>query len=170
MPRAAVILCVLLSVSPLLAGDWPQWLGPNRDGVSEESVKPWRGPLKVLWRQAVGEGHSSPVVAAGRVFTHAKVAGQEGEEVVAWDVGTGKRLWRQAHNRPAFSNFFGNGPRSTPLVDGERVYTLGVSGVLACWKTAPENRETCSSPTVTGAPNASWAAPIAARRNASESR
>jgi outer membrane protein assembly factor BamB len=123
-------------IFPLLAADWPQWLGPTRDGVSPESVEPWTGPLKVLWRQPVGEGHSSPVVAVGRVFTHAKVAGSEREEVFARDAATGKLLWRHAYGRPPFSNFFGNGPRATPLVDGERVYTLGVSGILACWNAA----------------------------------
>ena len=49
------------------AGDWPQWLGPNRDGTSTEIVKPWTGEPKVLWRAKVGDGHSSPIVANGVV-------------------------------------------------------------------------------------------------------
>jgi outer membrane protein assembly factor BamB len=125
-----------LPVTSALAADWPQFLGPNRDNTSPESVEPWTGELRILWKQPVGEGHSSPVVAGGRVFTHAKQAGREGEEVVARDAATGNQLWRQAYNRPKFENFFGNGPRSTPVVDGDHVYTLGVSGILACWKTA----------------------------------
>jgi outer membrane protein assembly factor BamB len=120
----------------LPGADWPQWLGPNRDGVSTEQVEPWKGELKALWRQKVGEGHSSPVVASGRVFVHARVAGKEQEEVIAYDARTGKEQWRMAYDRPAFKNQFGNGPRSTPLVDGERVYTLGVTGLLACWDAA----------------------------------
>ena len=58
------------------AADWPQWLGPNRDGTSPEIVKPWTEPPKVLWRVAVGPGHSSPVVAGGRVYLHLPDAGQ----------------------------------------------------------------------------------------------
>ena len=87
-------LLLLLVVSTAQAADWPQWLGPNRDGSSVETVAPWNGPLKVVWRQPVGEGHSSPVVAAGKVFLHTRVADRDDEEVAgAPDVGVpqGKR-------------------------------------------------------------------------------
>ena len=71
------LFLVLLSGSLATAGDWPQWLGPNRDGTSPEKIAPWQQAPKVLWRQAVGEGHSSPVVADGRVFIHAKIKDKE---------------------------------------------------------------------------------------------
>jgi outer membrane protein assembly factor BamB len=135
MPRTAVA-GLLVALLAALAADWPQFLGPNRDNTSPEHVEPWTGELKIVWRQPVGEGHSSPIVAKGRVFTHAKVADKEDEEVTAWDASTGKPLWRKQYERPKFENFFGNGPRSTPVVDGDLVFTLGVSGVLACWKAA----------------------------------
>jgi outer membrane protein assembly factor BamB len=133
MRRIAGLSFVFLFASWTSAADWPQFLGPKRDNTSEEVVAPWTGTLKVLWREPAGEGHSSPVVAGGRVFTHAKVADREGEELIARDATTGKLLWRHAYGRPPFSSIFGNGPRSTPLVDGDRVYSFGASGDLGCW-------------------------------------
>src|SRR5205823_12930168 len=65
----AGLLCAKLAK----AGDWPQWFGLNRDGSSSETIAAWKEAPKVLWRQPVGEGNSSPVVANGRVFVHAKV-------------------------------------------------------------------------------------------------
>ena len=93
MPRLRA--CVALLVLPLLAAaeDWPQWLGPRRDGTSAEVVKPWKGDLKVLWRERVGPGHSSPVVAGGKVYLHTKVKDKEAEQVAAYDAKTGKELW-----------------------------------------------------------------------------
>ncbi len=129
------ILLFLFCVLPatLLAADWPQWRGPNRDGVSSERVEPWKGELKVVWKQPVGEGHSSPVVAADRVYLHVKVPNAEREEVLAFEAGTGKRLWSAGYERSPFHSEYGNGPRSTPLVDEGKVYTLGVTGLLTCW-------------------------------------
>ena len=57
----ALLLC---SASLSVAGDWPQWLGPNRDGTSPEKIAPWKGDLKVLWRGEVGEGHCAVDAAA----------------------------------------------------------------------------------------------------------
>src|SRR5262245_27802493 len=103
---AVLILGAFLS----LAADWPQWLGTNRNGVSTETVEPWKGELKIAWRQPLGEGHGGPVVANGRVFTHYKVAGKEQEEVAAFDAKTGKEIWKRTYDRPSFSNIYGNGP------------------------------------------------------------
>jgi outer membrane protein assembly factor BamB len=125
-----------MSTCVLLAADWPQWRGPNRDGVSSEKIQPWKGELKVLWRQAVGEGHSSPIVAGGRVFLHVKAADAEREEVIVFDAATGQPAWRSGYERTAFKNQYGNGPRSTPLWNDGKVYTLGVTGILACWDAA----------------------------------
>jgi len=126
-------LAVLLaSCSMAAAGDWPQWLGPDRNGSSREVVGPWKHPPKVLWRHAVGEGHSSPVVAGGRVVLHTKVNGKEEEEVTAYSARSGKRLWHTAYGRGSFSSLFGNGPRATPAVAAGRVYANGATGILTC--------------------------------------
>jgi outer membrane protein assembly factor BamB len=128
----ALLLCVGISS----AADWPQWLGPTRDGVSTETVSPWKEAPRALWKHPAGEGHSSPVVAGGRVFFHAKVQDKNEEEVVALDAATGKVLWQVAYPRASFSSVFGNGPRATPAVHGDKVYTFGVTGVLSCFEAA----------------------------------
>jgi outer membrane protein assembly factor BamB len=124
----AYLLCAGLAA----AGDWPQWLGPNRDGASSETIAPWKETPKVLWRHPAGEGNSSPVVANGRVFVHAKVKDKDEEEVLAVDASTGKLLWQVIHPRSAFTSPYGNGPRGTPAVSGDRIYTFGITGVLRC--------------------------------------
>jgi outer membrane protein assembly factor BamB len=128
------LFAVLLGCSFAAAGDWPQWLGPHRDTSSAEKVAPWKEAPKVLWRVAVGEGHSSPVVAGGRVFLHARVKDKNEEEVLAFDAKTGKPLWNTGYTRADFKSFFGNGPRATPAVVDGRVYTFGITGVLSCFE------------------------------------
>src|SRR5262249_60193416 len=96
-------------------------------------VGPGKGPLKVLWRLPVGEGHSSPVVSGGRVYLHAKVKDRDEEEVIALDATTGKEAWRTSYARGAFTNPFGVGPRGTPAVADGRIYTYGVTGILTCF-------------------------------------
>lgn len=134
MARSGLIVIVLLTTClPVVWADWPQWLGPRRDGSSEEAIEPWKESLRIRWRLPVGEGHSSPIVADGKVFLHARVAGAEAEEVVAVTAELGRVLWRQQYLRAPFNNQFGNGPRSTPLFDQGRLYTVGVTGLLTCW-------------------------------------
>ena len=123
----------LISLAHLQTGrasDWPGWLGPTRDGVSPETVQPWKGAPPVLWRIPTGEGHSSPVVADGKVLVFSKVKDQEAEELTCLDAATGKSLWTSPDPRPPFSNQFGNGPRATPLVANGTVFTHGASGML----------------------------------------
>lgn len=133
MPRLMSLIALILSSGLAAAGDWPQWLGPNRDGGSTEQVAPWKGPPKVLWRLPVGEGHSSPVVSGGRVYLHAKVKDKDEEEVVALDARTGKDAWRTSYMRGPFNNPFGVGPRGTPVVADGHIYTYGVTGILSCF-------------------------------------
>jgi outer membrane protein assembly factor BamB len=109
--------------------DWPQWRGPRRDGVSTEGglLKQWpaNGP-PLAWRTAgAGEGYSSFAVSGGRLYTLG--ARQGTEYVLAFDAATGKRLWEVANGR-RFENDRGSGPRSTPTIDGDRVYVFGSSG------------------------------------------
>jgi outer membrane protein assembly factor BamB len=131
--RSAAVLLFFPSI--LFAGDWPQWLGPKRDGSSTEKIAPWteKDPPKVLWRVAVGNGYSSPVVAGGRVFVHGHVKGKEEEEVVAFDAATGKQLWKETYERPTYKSILGTGPRATPTVAGKRLFTMGINGVLSCF-------------------------------------
>lgn len=123
--------------------DWPQWRGPQRNGISKETglLKEWPkdGP-KLLWSVSdLGTGYSTPSVADGRLYVIAN-AGTETESVQALDANTGKRLWstqigKVGTNRgPQYP-----GSRSTPTVDGDRLYALGSDGDLACLDTSTGN-------------------------------
>src|SRR5262249_37740714 len=127
------ILALLACSAPAAAADWPQWLGPHRDGTTEEKVAPWKEAPKVLWRMPVGEGHSSPVVAGGQVFLHTKVKDQDAEGAGAHDRKRGGELWRAASPRAKFPSLSGNGPQAPPAFAGGKLYTFGVTGVLTCW-------------------------------------
>jgi outer membrane protein assembly factor BamB len=134
MSRLLAALIVL--AAPLLArGDWPQWRGRDRDGHTHGARLPRKWPEKAsrpLWKQAVGEGQSSPVVARGRLF----VLGRENGKEMCWclDADSGKVRWQRGYDcvyKPADASA-GQGPKSTPTVDGDRVYLLGVAGLLHC--------------------------------------
>ena len=127
------LLLLLLAAPFAPAGDWPQWLGPNRDGISAEKVAPWKAAPKELWRQATSAGHSVPVVANGRVFIHAQVADKHEEELLALDAVTGKQLWRASYVRAPFKSIINTGPQATPCVVQGRVYAYGITGVLRCF-------------------------------------
>ncbi|HZT79684.1 MAG TPA: PQQ-binding-like beta-propeller repeat protein [Gemmataceae bacterium] len=133
MPYLRSTLILLACTACAAAADWPQWLGPRRDGSSPEKVAPWKEPPKALWRAPVGEGHSSPVVAAGKVFLHTKVKDRDAEEVAAYDAATGKELWKKSYPRAKFTSVFGTGPQATPAYADGKLYTFGVTGLLTCW-------------------------------------
>lgn len=124
------LIIAFLASTLCLAEDWPQWLGPNRNGVSQEAVEPWQEEPKVLWRKNVGIGYSAVVERDGRAFT----MGNEDDHDVLYclDPETGKEIWRASWTYPALYRGF-HGPRSTPAVDDERVYTVGHSGLVKCF-------------------------------------
>jgi outer membrane protein assembly factor BamB len=129
---AALLLPLSLSL-PLRADDWPQFLGPRRDGSSLETVTPWKGDLKPLWKKPVGEAHSSPVVADGVIYAFYQPKGKDADALAAFDARTGELKWEKSYDREKFTPLFGHGPRSTPLVFEDRVFTFGGTGILACW-------------------------------------
>ncbi|OWK40548.1 hypothetical protein FRUB_05467 [Fimbriiglobus ruber] len=124
----------MLLVPATMGADWPQWLGPKRDGGTTETVEPWKDAPKTLWKAKVGVGFSTPAVANGRVFVHARVNGKEREEMIAFDAETGKELWRTAYDRAPYSSVLNTGPQATPTVVGDRVYGFGITGVLTCFE------------------------------------
>src|SRR5947207_767893 len=136
MNAVRALAIILLAALTANAADWPQWLGPQRNGTTTEKVSSWKDVPKVLWRQPVGEGHSGPVVADGRVVLHARKNGQDQEEVIAFAADSGKELWHSGYPRPAFTNPFGNGPRAAPAINDGRVYTFGITGILTCFAAA----------------------------------
>src|SRR3954468_1958391 len=127
------LFTLLLTASLSQAADWPQFLGPNRDSSSPSKIAPWKGELKPVWKKPLGEAHSSPVVANGVVYAFFKPKGKEADALAAFDAATGELKWEKNYDREKFEPKFGAGPRGTPCVDGDNVYTLGNTGVLACW-------------------------------------
>lgn len=129
-------LTLTLTLALSRADDWPQWRGPARDGVSKETglLKEWpkAGP-PVRWKRTdLGEGYSAPVVAGGVVYLQTNAGGKE--SVVALDEKTGQDKWAteigevgNPKQTPPYP-----GTRSTPTVDGDRVYGLASDGTLAC--------------------------------------
>jgi outer membrane protein assembly factor BamB len=112
------------------AGDWPQWLGPNRDGSTSEIVKPWKVSPKVLWHVPVGPGHSSPIVARGLVYLFFQTPDADEEQLVSYVAATGQKYMWSNHARPPFNSPFGNGPRATPAIaPNGRITTHGVTGI-----------------------------------------
>jgi outer membrane protein assembly factor BamB len=126
--------------APVQAGDWPQWRGPNRDGISHETGLLTEWPTeetlrrRQLWERPTGQGFSSVAVANGRAYTMF----QDGErEVVAcWDAATGQPLWDYRYVA-RFVDAERIGPAATPTVVGDRIYTVGGTGVLLCLKAQP---------------------------------
>ena len=128
------VCCALMggSTTTLSAADWPQWLGPQRNGNSTEKVEPWTSEPAVVWKAEVGSGFSSPVVAGGRAFIHARIGQAQEEEVVAFDALTGNVIWRDKYTRAPYVSAVGGGPAATPTVSGNRIFTFGISGTLSC--------------------------------------
>jgi outer membrane protein assembly factor BamB len=130
------------------ADDWPQWMGPQRDGVWREDgvigTIPASG-LPVKWRTPVALGYAGPAVAGGRVFVmdYVRQSGETtnnsfntdelggAERVLCLDAATGKLLWKHEYARP-YNISYSSGPRCTPTVDGDKVYALGAEGNLWC--------------------------------------
>ena len=132
-----------------LADDWPQWQGPNRDGVWRESgiveKFPSSGP-PVRWRSDIGAGYSGPIVARGRVYItdrrqakdaatptdpFARGSVQGGERVLCLNEADGRTIWEQGYDC-VYSISYPAGPRVAPLVNQGKVYTLGAEGNLLC--------------------------------------
>jgi len=130
-PRAAALpLAACVVAGPAAAGDWPQFRGPNRDGISAESglLETWpEGGPKVLWRAALGDGFSALAVTAGRVYT--LFSRGDDEFAGCFDAASGAELWRTRLDR-AWRDEFGDGPRSTPTVDGDQLYAFSSRGKL----------------------------------------
>ena len=134
------VLCLRLAVVPATGSatsDWPQWRGPNRDGISQESglLKQWpAGGPKLLWQlNDIGDGYSGPAVVGTRIYLMSN-RGMENEFVQALSVKDGKVIWTtrvgnvgNPEQNPKYPK-----ARSTPTVDGNFIYALGSDGDLVC--------------------------------------
>lgn len=114
--------------------DWPGFLGPNRDSKSPETGirSDWTtDPPPLLWHLELGEGYAAPSVARGRLFYFTRFGDRA--RLVAVRAENGEELWRSEY-RTEYEDYYGydGGPRTAPLVDGPRVYSVGADGLLRC--------------------------------------
>ena len=131
--RLYVALSVLAQVWAQ-ASDWPQFLGPSRNGTCEGPAlaSAWssNGPA-IVWRKSIGHGFSGPAVAGSRLILFHRIEGQE--IVDCLDTKTGTRQWHFAYPTTYQDEFgFDDGPRATPTISGTRLYTFGAQGMLCC--------------------------------------
>lgn len=127
---AAMIMVLAGHSVPVRAGDWPQWRGPNHNGISEE--KNWNPKAlgeqpKILWSVELGEGFSSVSVNGGRVYSMGYRDGKD--TVYCLNIKDGKTLW--THSYPCKKGSHA-GPLATPVVDGDNVYTSSRQGQMFC--------------------------------------
>ena len=131
MKNALAIAAILFYALTTDAADWPQWLGPERNGVSGETglLNNWpeAGPT-VEWRIPLGRGFSGISIADGKVYTMYAESGDE--YAICLNAETGEELWRIRTGPYYQEQQGGDGPRSTPTVDGATVYVLSASGML----------------------------------------
>ena len=148
MKFLALAFLIAFGSTNLVAQDWPQWNGPNRDGsVPQQNLLttvPEKG-LEVLWRKPVSFGYAGPVIADGKVFLldYNKKSGDiinnpgkrdeltGDERVRCYSEDKGKLLWEYSYNRP-YSVSYGGGPRATPSFHNGKLYVLGSEGDLTC--------------------------------------
>lgn len=150
--RSRIVLIwmgIAMASGAVRADDWPQWLGPQRDGVWREKGLvekfPEGGP-PVKWRTPVGEGYSGPAVSQGKVIITDRILAQGAknadpfatntpvkgsERVLCLDEETGKILWKHEYDC-VYQLSYAAGPRTTPVITADRVYTLGAMGDLLC--------------------------------------
>jgi outer membrane protein assembly factor BamB len=131
LSRALIpVFCLLLSEA--LSADWPQWRGPNRDGVSPENVNanwPAQGPA-VLWRASLGTGFSSFAISHGRAYNMGNA--HDRDTIWCFDAATGNEIWRHTYDAQLGPQYYEGGPGSTPTVESNRVFTISKWGDVFC--------------------------------------
>ena len=138
MIRLIAAFTVAAIAASASADDWPQWRGPERTGKSKETglLKSWPtgGPKQVWKTTGLGGGYVTPSVARGRIFG----SGYRGSDEFVWALGEtdGKEIWSVKTSGAERNIGYPEGPRSTPTIDGDSLYTLSAGGVFTCLSTA----------------------------------
>jgi outer membrane protein assembly factor BamB len=126
------VVVLALSILSVNAQDWPQYLGPGRNSKSPQKgiLRTWpqAGP-EVLWTAGIGIGYGGPVVKAGKVYLLDR-DDKVGDNLRCFDLSSGKELWNFAYDSPGSVMFPGS--RSVPVIDGNRIYSVGPNGNLYC--------------------------------------
>lgn len=131
-----LLITTLRALAAERGKDWPQFLGPTRNGVyaGHDLAASWpAGGPKVSWEMKLGAGWSGPAVADGKVIAFHRLGDKETVECL--DAASGKEIWKADYETIYTDDFgFDNGPRATPAIDGGKVYTFGAAGDLNCWE------------------------------------
>ena len=132
-----VTIIVLLLQIQAFAGEWPQWRGPNRDGVWREKgiVQTFEGrQLPVLWRAKIANGYSGPSVVNGRVYITDRLTPPiQVERVHCFDAHSSQEIWSHAYECRYVKIGYPDGPRASVSIDDGRAYSLGAAGNLFCF-------------------------------------
>ena len=133
----AVVIGILLNIQ-VFAADWPQWRGPNRDGVwREKGIVQKLDNLQVRWRTEVANGYCSPTVAGGRVYiTDRLTTPAQVERVHCFDAMTGDEIWSHSYECNYGRVGYPDGPRAAVNINDARAYSLGTTGRLFCFDAA----------------------------------
>jgi outer membrane protein assembly factor BamB len=131
-----VLVCAILAgFGTIQAADWPNFRGPNHNGISSETgwsaTWPKEGP-KVLWKATLGTGFCSIAVSGGRAYTMGNINNKD--ILYCFDANTGKEIWKQSYPCPLFNKDHEGGPSATPTVDGDFIYTFSKNGDALCFK------------------------------------
>ena len=119
------------------AADWPNWRGPNHNGISSETgwVATWsEGGPKVLWKKSIGAGFASMAVSKGRVYAMGNI--NDNDILYCFEADTGTEIWKKSYPCPLFKENHEGGPSATPTVDGDAVYTFSKDGDIIRFKAA----------------------------------
>ena len=133
--KTILLSCVILIVTNcVFAQDWPQWRGPNRDGIVTgfKAPKEWPKELKLKWKTTVGAGDSTPALVGDKLYVFTRQG--DDEVTTCLEADNGKELWMDKCAAQAVTGAASRhpGPRSSPAVADGKVVTLGVGGVLSC--------------------------------------
>jgi outer membrane protein assembly factor BamB len=153
---SAIVSVVLLASAAALvqAADWPHWLGPNSNGISEEPLPQadWSAnPPKVAWKKSVGEGYAIVSVVGNRVYTTGNAEGKD--TVWCLDAESGKEIWKFSYTCEAGEH---PGTRCTPTIDGSLLFTFSREGELYCLDAEKGTKKWVASVARQGAPKPMW--------------
>ena len=130
-----ICMASLAHCGKAVAADWPNWRGPNRNGVSHETgwsaTWPADGP-RLLWKASIGTGFASMAVSNGRVYAMGNI--NDNDILYCFDAGTGNEIWKKSYPCPLFKKQHEGGPAATPTVHGDFVYTFSKNGDAICFK------------------------------------
>lgn len=130
MKTTLLLLAAFASLAP--AADWPVWRGPNRDGISTETLAGTE--VTKLWTAQVGIGFASFTVAEGRVFTSGHADGQD--TVFCFDAATGKPVWKHSYKAELGDKYYEGGTSAGPVIEGDKAWHVSRWGDLICFEAA----------------------------------